>query len=284
MRDVGSVPRRDGVSSSHLRADRSSAGALQVFRSRAFTDLLIFANSYKKHPGRCIAGREIVRTGGEYRLGRWIRPVSGPGEAAEGSLLPDRHCRTDDGRPIRPLDVLRVPLADERPAAAAAGEPGQPENRRVRPGVAWRRHGRLDASIPGLAEELVDDTDDLWGDGDGGRADRILASRRVDRSLMLVKPRSFEVVVTFPARFDGGGTRRRVEARFEHGGLGHRMSLTDDVFIDRIVPRGLSRPQVIRPPFGDRCLLCLSLGVPFHGYRYKLVAGVIPIVPFPGGA
>jgi hypothetical protein len=55
--------------------------------------VVILANSIKKKPGRCIAGREVSQSGTSVSLGPWVRPVSPDGEAFEGELMP-RHCLT----------------------------------------------------------------------------------------------------------------------------------------------------------------------------------------------
>jgi hypothetical protein len=33
----------------------------------------------------------------------------------------------------------------------------------------------------------------------------------------------------------------------------------------------------VRPPYGDNCLLCVSLTPEFNGYHYKVVAAVLEL-------
>ncbi len=73
-------------------------------------DMLCLAYS-SKHSGRCVAGIDL-------NSGEWIRPVS----AADDGTLTAAACTLDVGRPVRPLDVVRLHLKKHRPA------PHQPEN------------------------------------------------------------------------------------------------------------------------------------------------------------
>ena len=226
--------------------------------------MLVLANSYKSHPGRCIAGREVVQGSRGVGLGRWIRPVSGEGDGMNGALIPGRHCRVDDGQSIRPLDVMQIPLAEN------GGSASQPENCRVRPEETWRRLGRLDRT-DGLSS-VVETPESLWGHGDG-RCDRIVATASVNSSLMLIRPESFQV------QLERSNFKRspKIRALIGYHGHSYKFSITDDAFIRRVVPSPPNQTEVIDVPEGAGCVLCLSLGVPFHGFRYKLVAGVMPL-------
>ena len=79
-------------------------------------DVLCLAFSMK-HGGRCIAGVRLDS-------GAWVRPVSA---AEDGTLMPAA-CALDVGRSVRPLDIVRLPMIEARPA------PHQPENWVVAPG------------------------------------------------------------------------------------------------------------------------------------------------------
>ncbi len=179
--------------------------------------------------------------------------------------MPGRHIRCDGGLSVAPLDVVSIPLR------GAAREPGQPENRVVESGKTWRRHGRF--PNPAALFEALDPVDSLWGHSCGDRNERVSSALPTSRSLVLIRPESFRVVEV-RSSWDGA-IKPRADVRFK--GKDYRLSITDDVFLKSWrASKGQGGGSAIGCG-GDRCLLCISLGVPFHGYRYKLVAGVIPL-------
>lgn len=239
--------------------------------------LLVLAHSVKKWPGRCVAGREFVQdpTSGAVTFGPWVRPVSPASESMEGELLPDRHCRTDSGRPLTVLDLVEVPFVGPRPVD------GQPENWEVVSGMPWRVLGRLDpVRHRATLERLEERPCGLWTDG-ASRSDRCRASTAAavarSGSLVLVRPSGLR----FRSRLvrDEYRDRERPECRalFTYAGTPYALKLTDPDAERAYAPRAEATPQEVVPPFGDDCLLCVSLGAPFYGYHYKLVAAVLPL-------
>jgi len=58
------------------------------------------------------------------------------------------------------------------------------------------------------------------------------------------------------------------------------MNVTDPVFTAKhckTYPALGAKATIIRPPSGDRCLLCVSLTPEFMGYHYKVVATVLEL-------
>lgn len=230
--------------------------------------ILVLANSVKKAPGRCVAGREVVRNGDRYVPGPWIRPVSPDGEGAEGELLPVRHCQLSDGGMPAVLDIVEVPLQRQRT------DPGQPENWEVVPNTPWRL---VESISPQRIERIVEQPRDLWLDP-GGKRDRIAVrvhgARPTSPSLTLIRPSRLTVCRESPTRATGC---------FQYAGLLYTLRITDDAFNARHAAADVAHGQFRPPPFGDNCLLCVSLSSPFRGYsdaephHYKLIASIIPL-------
>lgn len=239
--------------------------------------LLVLAHSFKKWPGRCVAGREVAQapTSGAVTFGPWVRPVSPASESQEGELHPDRHCRTDSGRPLALLDLVEVPLVGPRPVD------GQPENWEVMSGMPWRVLGRLDAARNrATLEQLEERPRGLWTDGDS-KSDRCRASTAAavaaSGSLVLVRPSGLRFRSQLVRDEYREKERPECRAHFTYAGTAYALKLTDPAAERAYVPRAEATPKEVVPPFGDDCLLCVSLGAPFHGYHYKLVAAVLPL-------
>ena len=86
----------------------------------------------------------------------------------------------------------------------------------------------------------------------------------VRQSLSLQRVRQLRLKV-WTQPFDGS---RKVRAEFLLGGLSLRLAVTDVDVEHRLRVPG--QEEII-----DDALVCLSLGEPFHGAVYKLVAAVI---------
>ncbi len=227
--------------------------------------LLVLANSFRRG-GRCIAGRELVATAGS-RFGSWVRPISDKGE---GELLA-QHIRLGFGPPLRPLDVVKVPLT------ARGSDPAHPEDWLVAE-ARWTRESPCSADV---LSSLVEHPASLWHDPHR-RSDRVspavVESFPGHQSLYLVRPSNLR----FKAwkEFDVVKQRERPKYRamFDYGGIDYDLSLTDPAAIDRFIPRlpavGES-PRDIPGTLGERALLCVSLTPVFNGLHYKVVATVL---------
>lgn len=202
-------------------------------------DILCLANSWKSG-GRCVAG---VRTDD----GTWIRPVS----HTEDGELTEAQCTLDEGRQVKPLDVVSVYLAEESPRSH------QPENWLVT-GRQWKLRGRMSVDD---ARRILKRASQVHRSGIFGSAgDRIAMrdiSRRpsgLDSSLTLVRAASPE--------FKWGQKLGQKRAVFDHANATYDLVMT---FEDT-------------PPVGQsnsKWYFTISLGEPFHGFCYKLIAGAI---------
>ncbi len=207
-------------------------------------DILCLANAWKKG-GRCIAGIRMDE-------GSWVRPVS---DTKDGELT-DSQCKMDAGRQVAPLDVVRVYLK------APAPRPHQPEDWLIS-ARQWRLQRRLDASE---AKKVLKKSRELHEGGIfGTTTDRVPLSQidslpggRIKSSLTVVRAKAPE--------FRWGKKPGQKRAVFRHAGTTYDLAMT---FEDR-------------PPVGQstsKWYFTISLGEPFHGSCYKLVAGAIEVPP-----
>jgi len=217
--------------------------------------IICLANS-RKLSGRCIAG--VTVESGSPR--HWVRPVSA--RATEELTLEE--IRLDNGRIPSLLDILEIPIAGPHPHGC------QVENERIEPHGKWKWLGRFPRAEVG---ELLEEVPSLWIDGHrtlAGRNDRIPVedSDRVPGSLVLVRPRWLRLHLIRRA------PRVRVRAQFALAGGVYNLVVTDPL-VEAACVR-LDREVL---PMWPETAICVSLGEPFEGYRYKLVAAVIDCRP-----
>ena len=219
-------------------------------------EIVCLANS-RKLGERCVAGYDIA-------AGRWLRPVS---NTLDGSLeRRDRVC-LDGGEP-RLLDRLRIGLV--RPAPRAH----QPENWLLAP-VRWRRLGVVSPTAAcAFLGALATPGPDLLG----GRNDRVPASdftaQPAAASLAVVEPEALEWLIR-----QGSGGKRQTRACFALGGVGYDLAITDLEFELRVAPLAAGRHPRAAAGLGPtaRIFFTISLGEPFDGACYKLIAAVIAL-------
>ena len=214
--------------------------------------LVILASSHK-HGGICLAGKLITPSAGQ-----WVRPVS----PRETGALPPSWLHRVAGTIPRVGMCLSVPLGRPVP------EEHQQENHAIEAGL-WTR-------IPQISTDklttLVDPDQPLWQDGGHsfrGHNDRIPESivRATCRaSLRLIKPAMLRFTL------DHAPDKTGLRALFDHAGRHYALAVTDDVAI-RYWKERLDQGHDGRAD----ALLTISLGLPFNGFCYKLVAGVIEL-------
>lgn len=232
-----------------------------------FKRIVVLANSYKKHPGRCIAGREIAE---DNNLGDWIRPIS---NQPEGELLP-QHMRASDGKPVEILDVVGVPVVRH------SNDKVHPEDWLIDTSQRWNRYPTFNSRNLASMEEKPHN---LWMDPQS-RPDRttteFLIKQSNHQSLHLIRPANFRIELTNDFNPFEGRNQKKRRACFEYQGQSHSLGLTDPVFTGQYAssfPSPDEPTNIIRPPFKDNCLLCVSLTPVFNGYHYKIVATVLEL-------
>lgn len=215
--------------------------------------IVCLANS-RKMSGRCIAGVEREEAG----TLRWIRPIS----ERIGHEVSEHEREYPDGSDPRVLDIVNVPLERAEPREH------QSENWVIDAQYYWEKVG-----VAGWddLDALTDDRQTLWDNGSStysGLHDQVAAGdpALVD-SLTLIHVDFVTLHVLTPqAHF--GNTKRRVQARFVYREASYWLWVTDPVY-ERI---GLEHNGEIL--LGE-CYLTISLGEPFDGHCYKLVAAII---------
>ena len=215
--------------------------------------IVCLANS-RKGGDRCVAGREIFASG---RPGPWVRPVS----SRPNDAVSEQERQYRDGSEPRVLDVVDVPVIKASP------QEYQRENWLLAPERRWELIRRL---APSDLAHFTTREAQLWVSGYSsaeGENDRIPSSIaiKLPSSLRLIRVDRIELSV----RTDPYRSRRFVRARFRHAQTDYSLRVTDPVCEQRY--KDLDAGDY---PVGES-YLTVSLGEPYEGYSYKLIAAVI---------
>lgn len=202
--------------------------------------------------------------GRAHREGEWIRPVSSD---ADGTLY-RQHYVLDNGAEATVLDVISVQAVHPRPV------PHQHENWEMS-NRTWRfrAHLQADRAMSFLRRHAEPGPDVL-----GNRNDRVSYAQLVDHparaSLAVVEPHDLQWRIK--SSISG---RRQTRARFSVGETHYDLSVTDPVWETRLgaLAYGIHARSAAGIPGDTTVFLTISLGEPFQGECYKLVAGVVAI-------
>ena len=224
--------------------------------TKATKRMVCLANS-RKLSGRCIAGKEIQEDG---RVGDWIRPVS----AREKQEVSEWERQYEDGSDPCVLDVIDVPVLKAQP------EDYQQENWLLDPDYYWQK---IRSVTPNELTQLIDPVAPLWTNEDStknGQNDRVptRVAKSLNHSLRLIRVNDLELYVSRPGK-DFGNNRRSVQGRFQHAGTDYWLRVTDPVYERQY----LQKPEGHYPI--EESFLTISLGEPWKGYAYKLIAAII---------
>ena len=223
--------------------------------------IVCLANS-RKLSGRCIAGLEVAKdhSGNWVRSGRWIRPVSN----RDREEVSEREREYEDGSDPRLLDIISVPMIQAKPNGY------QSENWLIDPDYYWQKIDRMKRQD---LVNLLDVGNDLWDNQKStqkGRHDEmdLATASQFTHSLRLV--RLSEMVISVVPRAYYGTSKRRVQARFQFNGQDYWLWVTDPDY----------EREYLKKEDGDykidkECYVTVSLGEPFKGHCYKLVAAII---------
>jgi hypothetical protein len=205
--------------------------------------------------GRCVAGKEFSK---DSTFGAWVRPVSN--RPTEEISVEER--RYENGEDPRLLDVISIQMRGHVPHAH------QTENHLIDSEYYWVKQrtltwGELDAAVE-------DYSGALWIDGShsyNGENDRIAEAQtlELDNSLTLVETENLVIGVAH----EGINPKRKVRARFSLEGERYLLVVTDPVIEREYLARENGEYDV------GVARLCISIGEPYQGYCYKLVAGII---------
>ncbi len=213
--------------------------------------IVCLANS-RKLSGRCIAGREISGNA----VGSWVRPVSS--RLNEEISLDER--RFEDGSEPALLDVLEIPMVEPRAHSC------QVENHLIDDQYYWTK---VDEFPRSKLRGLRDDPSELWINGHhsyNALNDRIPESEAdsLSSSLVQIEPEQLVICV------ERGLKKLQVRAAFRFRGERYKLTVTDPDIERSFLRQGEGDYKYELPP-----VACVSIGEPFEGYRYKLVASII---------
>lgn len=216
--------------------------------------IICLANSYK-NGGRCIAGVAF-----NLMPALWIRPVSVHDPV--GLTEAERHYADGDEPGL--LDIIELPLVGQREHAY------QRENWVIDTTTKVQKSGTVSWEA---CKKYVSKAETLWANTSStmsGLNDRVPLEQLEGsvQSLHLIHTPNYMIDVTEPHP-ESMTKGHRVNARFDYRGVPHSLRVTD--------PQMVARYQ--RAPVGEyavgEALLTVSLGEPYHGHAYKLVAGVM---------
>ncbi len=219
--------------------------------------MVCLANS-RKMSGRCLAGKEIGPKG---RFGDWIRPISD----RPTQEISEEERRFENGDQPQLLDVIEITMREPRPHAH------QSENHLIDPQRYWIKRRRVAwDEVQSAIDEIKGP---LWVDGYhsyNGVNDRIPESQTatLGSSLLLIEPQNLVISVAVEgAGF--GNPKRKVRAQFSFNENSYTIAITDPVIEREYLARENGEYPI------ETAILCLSIGEPYQGYCYKLVAAVI---------
>jgi len=214
--------------------------------------IVCLANSYK-HGGRCIAGVSVDD-------GAWIRLR---GKAPDGALCACEYS-LDDGTEPRLHDVIEVELHYALPSDS------HPEDWQIAP-TRWHlveRPASL-ARVQKITAAADKGTTILRGYRDRMSEDEVKA-KPLQSSLALICPTEIHWWI----REDRG--KRKYRALFQRHHVTYDFAVTDPPWLDQLnlLPAGIYPHSTFANPTTETWLT-ISLSEAFHGWHYKLVAGVI---------
>lgn len=217
--------------------------------------LVCLANS-RKLQGRCIAGREL--RGG--KPGAWIRPVSD----REHEEVSEYERQYEDGSDPRVLDIIEIPLLVAKPKSR------QPENWLLDPEKYWHKVGEFNYD---QLSALTDGPGPIWTNGHSSNIGLndylpIKEADRTDSSLKLISVGGLRLHIHRPGE-NFGNPKRKIRADFSFSGMNYSLSVTDPS-IEAAYLAKADGFYTLGPRY-----LTISLGEPFDGNCYKLVAAII---------
>ena len=199
-------------------------------------EVIILANSIK-HNQHCVAGKLVSN-------GQWVRPVS----TTEGGELSGAQTQIKNPHGafnVKPLQKVIMGLSTPAPLI------NQPENCIVDDST-WKQNYRIAANDLG---HYLDEPESIWGEGDRVDYSQVQSGEiSIRQSLFLVKVTNLRL---FLNQYD----KRRVS--FTYKQQKYDFAATDPKF-DKLI-NDTSELQGI---------ICVSLGEPFKGNCFKLVATV----------
>ena len=207
-----------------------------------------FANS-RKNLGSCIAGKSTVDK-------TWIRPVSN----RHTHEITNNEQQYEDGEYPKLLDVISIMHKGHD-----LSRTHQKENYLLDEQNCWEKNGELPwDDISNWTDEPLS----LWTNGyssNDGINDRIPVGKEDGTSLYLIKIDNLKIRV-FNYREE-----RKVRGNFKYKNNIYDLKITDPLVENYFKDKSTGYYTVV----DEELYACISLGDPFLGYFYKLIASVI---------
>ncbi len=217
-----------------------------------FNKKIICLTISRKIGGKCVAGKEET-------TGRWIRPVS----RFETEELYSSHITCENGKQVDKLDVVEIPFLEEVPKVY------QPENMLIDDTKKWKIVNSYEKN-DSILDALCDNPETLFANSTDRVSLEYLEENPISNSLLFVKPEK----ISFSKKRSVTG-KLQVRANIIYNEENYNLSVTDIDFESAIKSYKemdmLDEIEVIQ----GNTYLCVSLGEPFRGDCYKLVASVI---------
>ncbi len=216
--------------------------------------MLCMANSWK-HQERCIAGL--------LKNGTWVRPVS----TAQGGAITEDQCQLDVGRPIQPLDLVRLPIEKAAPILH------QPENQLIanKPWLLLKEKKAENNKVVSLLTRSEHKKDTLFGTEDDKISWSSIERQGLAESLVLVR-----AVGPYFRRKRTWSGRTQIRSGFTFAGTDYDLPVTFEA--SHILQEGKNFTQS-----SSDWWFTVSLGGAFRPYGYQekycymLIAGAIEI-------
>ncbi len=221
-------------------------------------EFICLANS-KKHGKRCVAGARLD-------TGEWIRPIS---EEKHGELSPSDVRLSSGGTPQK-FDVISAILDKHLPVK------NQPENWSVR-NSPWRLVCRpLPKHYATLLKKMLFRGSILFGNTLDKVAYHEFETTPAKESLLLAKPvHPRWVVRRNPRKY----WEKQLRVNFRLGSVPYDLAVTDISSKEMLKGRPLGKYSSAQLGIHDETALyfTISLGEPYDGYCFKLVAAVLQL-------
>lgn len=201
-------------------------------------EIVILANSLKNQ-ARCVAGKCISTK-------QWIRPVGdSQGKALANNQITVKNWKGQTWQ-LKTLQKAEINFSHHVPLI------NQPENYLI-DGSQWIDKFKI--QIADLTYYL-DSPNDLWGSGDRVNYGLIQSSKHINHSLYLIQVNNLRLYTQY-------GKRR---GTFNYSNQQYNFACTDLNFDNILQNRSFIDFQ--------NAILCISLGEPWNGDCYKLIAAI----------
>lgn len=201
-------------------------------------EIVILANSLKNQ-ARCVAGKCVSTK-------QWIRPVGD----LQGKALANNQITVKNWKgqvwPLQTLQKAEISFSQHAPLV------NQPENYLI-DGSQWIDKDKIQKRD---LNNFLDNPNDLWGDSDRVNFSLIQSGKTINDSLYLINVKNLRLYTQYDKR----------RGTFNYNNTIYNFACTDLNFDKILQNRSYIDIQ--------NAILCISLGEPWNGDCYKLIAAI----------